>query len=766
MVKPINDFHIENEVVIKAQPNKNNKSGSILSIAGENIENEVVIFSPEKPQEFHEEIIVENPATVSNKNILTGLQNDTEKVPFVNEETIVEAVDGLRIPEHLDTTVDFQQFVNETKQEVKQETPQERAARIAQQAMFDAMRDGENQSQGILPESIENDPYIDPTVPLTNTDNRARVLSNITETDDFKPELKVATQTTVSSSLNDKILEEDTVDIEMVEKNDQPKTETTKTTVVASSVEKSEQKNDSKSLQDEIHEALSAIVDEVSIDAVPSSETNSLYADVEGNDQNTTQEVPVVISDTVVEESDSLIESDELQTEMIDNIRFDEPRSPITVPLNTAEEIDPVINMYVPESTEPQEIINKHLEKLADPNDYWHYLTYARNSQLTNEQSYQAEALKQAVDNKNTLSRTVRMGDKSYTNDLIKLDVNKYNDGDVIKGDQALKFVLSLNHGVRRVYLYGSGFWVLIRPALLNELNNYYFQCQRSTYEFGHEFGQFSYIPFDVRLRKIGIELFKNLIIDSNLQNWNVGDTFEKSLSKTDYKVCLWAIASLMFQNGIDVDFVCHNDECRYVDRVKVDVSKMCINNYTRIGKEALMFVYSPEKKTPEMLKKYHEDILKDRAVLELKDNWKAYVGVPSFFDDQADGEEYIAEMTSEIQITNEQNVAQYISARYYRAFSPFVINVSYTDPNTGKVLIVKNKEAIPDVLNGLQLQSVGFAEAVLDFIKRSETTYIGYIYNKCPKCGHVPTIAQNNIIPCDVQQSFFILTGMRLQQK
>lgn len=750
MTKPIDDLNIGNEVVIKAQPE------NILNIAGE-AANEVVILDPnsKEPLKIHEEVVVASPTSVD-KDLLFKLKESTEGVlPIVNEELIVDAVNGLNIPEQFDSDTSVRQLFEEFKKPVvktEEQLAQEHMSRIAQQAMFDAMRDREKQSRGILPEAIENDPYIDSTVPLTVTGNCARVLTDTVETNDLKSVLENSTQTDMFTIEDNKTVVDETVNY-------------ADPIVGVETVEKTEEQN---SLNEEVHKALAEFAEidnEVTIDTVPSNETNSLYADIEGNEDNSTREVSVVISD-MVEKSDALIEPDELQTEIVDDIRFEEPRSPITVPLNTAEELDPVINSYVPESTEPQEFINKQLEKLADPNDYRHYVTYARNTQLTNEQAHQTDALKQAVDNKNTLSRTVRVGDKSYTNDLIKLDVNKYNDGDVIKGDQALKFVLSLNHGVRRVYLYGSGFWVLIRPALLNELNNYYFQCQRSTYEFGREFGQFSYIPFDVRLRKIGIELFKSLIIDSNLQNWNVGDTFEKALSKTDYKVCLWAIASLMFQNGIDVDFVCHSEECRHVDRVKIDVSKMCINNYTRIGKEALMFVYSPEKKTPEMLKKYHEDILKDRAVLELKDNWKAYVGVPSFFDDQADGEEYIAEMTAEIQITNEQNVAQYINARYYRAFSPFVINVSYTDPNTGKVLIVKNKEAIPDVLNGLQLQSVGFAEAVLDFIKRSETSYIGYIYSKCPKCGHVPTLSQNNIIPCDVQQSFFILTGMRLQQK
>lgn len=755
MTKPIDDTHIGNETIIKSQ------NTGILNIAG-SVANEVVISGPAADTEVHEEVVVSS-ATPIDVDLLSQLKKSTESVlPFVNEETIVESIDNLNIDsltaDNIVTQEEVEKFIqpdSTVQEKTQEERAKEHRARIERQAMLDAARDKVEQSRGVLPEAIKNDPYIDAEVPLTTIGNAARVTAGFT-TELFTPASEIPAD--VEMYHIDRFRAESTVD----------KTVDVKDHLVG--VEVVDRKEFDTLLTSELtkkmNDALSefAVDTEVAIDNVPSTDTGSVFAEVEGNDQSEIQEVPVIITEDMTEKPNNL--TDEfVQVDMVDDIHFEEPRSPLTVPLNTPEEIDPVINSYVPESTESQEVINQYLEKLADPTDYRHYLTYGRNMQLTNEQMFKNESLKDAVDNKHTLSRTVRMGDKPYSNDLIKLDLNKYNDGDVIKGNQALKFVLSLNHGVRRVYLYSSGFWVLIRPALLSELNNYYFQCQRATYEFGREFGQFSYIPFDVRVRKIGIELFKNLIIDSNLQNWNVGDTFEKSLSKLDYKVCLWAIASLMFQNGTDVDFVCHTKECRHVERVKVDVSKMCINDYTRIGKEALMFVYSPEKKTPEMLKKYHEDILKDRAVLDLKDNWKAYVGVPSFFDDQADGEEYIAEMTAEIQITNERNVAQYVNARYYRAFSPFVINVSYTDPNTGKVLIVKNKEAIPDVLNGLQLQSVGFADAVLDFIKHSETSHICYIYDKCPKCGSVPSIAHNNLIACDVQQSFFILTGMKLQQ-
>ena len=53
--------------------------------------------------------------------------------------------------------------------------------------------------------------------------------------------------------------------------------------------------------------------------------------------------------------------------------------------------------------------------------------------------------------------------------------------------------------------------------------------------------------------------------------------------------------------------------------------------------------------------------------------------------------------------------------------------------------------------------------DPIVEFIKSSMLTHIVIPINACPECGKVPEAALNGFLPLDMQESFFLISTMRL---
>ena len=419
-------------------------------------------------------------------------------------------------------------------------------------------------------------------------------------------------------------------------------------------------------------------------------------------------------------------------------------------------------NGYFPTENDSQEVVQTKNNALFSPLSYENRMRLIYKYFHTKQRQADNDFIESIIEKQHSIGCTAtidgkRVGDAVANKSLI----DKIPTGTCVSADNALNLTMALINGIKKVYLYNSGFYVFIRPATQDELHEYYIECRATEFEFGYVFGQLNYIPIDIYVRKAGIKLFKKLITSSNLENWE--ENFEKCLSFPDFDVCLWAVASLMFQNGVSAEFVCHNESCRNVDKAKIDIAKMRFNDYTRLGKEALEFCASSTIKTPEMLVNYHKNILKDCEHITLNDNWSLDIRCPSFIEEILDGEAYVAELADKIQTNSYADCTSYLRAKYFRVFSPFIEKITYKDSN-GKNIFFTNKESLPSTINALQLDpEIKLADAIIDFIKRTKISFIAYNYNKCPRCGAIPTSAVRGLIPCDVQQSFFMLVVNQL---
>ena len=340
----------------------------------------------------------------------------------------------------------------------------------------------------------------------------------------------------------------------------------------------------------------------------------------------------------------------------------------------------------------------------------------------------------------------------------------------VMTGKQSYQTAMALICGVRRVPLYNSGFSVTIRPPLLNELHQYYVKCRSNESEFGRTFGYAAYIPADIELRRAGINLFKNLILDSNLKDYETN--FEAALVSLDYDVCLWAMATLMFPEGTTTEFFCNaiveEKLCGNVDTSKVDISKMRFNDYSKISDDAIKYVCASGKeniRTLEDLHYYRTELLPSSEELKLNDQWTIEVGVPTFQKVMDDGETFIADMASKIQLNKGLDVVDFLKTKYFRIFSPWITRITYLNKETGSYLHFTDPVKLPEIIEALQLdeKNIPLSSKIEEFFNTKKVTHFGYLYTQCPKCKTIPDLAVNGVIPSDMQQNFFTLTMDRI---
>lgn len=397
------------------------------------------------------------------------------------------------------------------------------------------------------------------------------------------------------------------------------------------------------------------------------------------------------------------------EPEEIVPVEFDKPKStigyqpeaildttppPLVIGLQDADttfEIMEGKNGYFPTEDDSQEVIQTKNDALFSPLSYENRMRLIYKYFHTKQRQADSDFIESIIEKQHSIGCTATIDGKRIGDAVAnKSIINKIPTGTCVSADNALNLTMALINGIKKVYFYNSGFHVFIRPATQDELHEYYIECRATEFEFGYVFGQLNYIPIDIYVRKAGIKLFKKLITSSNLENWE--ENFEKCLSFPDFDVCLWAIASLMFQNGVSAEFICHNETCRNVDKAKIDIAKMRFNDYTRLGKEALEFCASSTIKTPEMLVNYHKNILKDCEHITLNDTWSLDIKCPSFIEEILDGEAYVAELADKIQTNSYADCTSYLRAKYFRVFSPFIEKITYKDSN-GKTFssLIKN---------------------------------------------------------------------------
>lgn len=482
----------------------------------------------------------------------------------------------------------------------------------------------------------------------------------------------------------------------------------------------------------------------------------------------------------IIENNDTSIftEVETLMEEDLYNIA-DDPSSEIVVPLNDAETI-----VQAMEDSNPinyKEVIKKNprfvgfVEKLREtvnnPRSYLHRVHVAGNLFYSAQQNFNRDALEAAVkrnnDHSESLTGSAKIGNKVIRDIMANKEeaLRKFNNGTVIKSSVAVTTAVMLTQGIKRVQLFNSGFNVDIRAPKLSELAEYWRESTSTEDEYGRLLGQLCYLPADIYYKRAAMNLLEKLVVNSNLEEFNTPGTLRKALSFLDFDTVMWAIGSLMFPKGLEADFLCHNKNCRYVEKNRVSVKDMRYNDWSLLSTEDILFTISNEKRNLEALTKYRERIKNRGVSKKINDEWSAVFRIPTMYEMEASHLAHLAELTKEVQLTALADAAMYVAVKYYGILAPFIDELTYRSPESGKIIKMAG-DILPSTLEALQTtDDIDFADTVRSFINDSKISHICFSYNKCPKCGELPSSGIGHLIPCDVHRVFFTWMTLRLTQ-
>lgn len=356
--------------------------------------------------------------------------------------------------------------------------------------------------------------------------------------------------------------------------------------------------------------------------------------------------------------------------------------------------------------------------------------------------------------------------DFALKNQVLKLDP-KILKGAEISGQKAKLFILAGNRNVKRIYLYNSGFNIILRGPTLIEVNLVYNRLYEDMHEYGRMLGAIFYMYSDLKIKSIIWDFIESLVISSNLNKWDKNNRLRNCVSLLDYQSILLAIGSLMFKSGYPLKHVCINPNCRAVTEENVDLNRLQLTDFSRIPENKLRWLANSEKVSLDDVKQYKEALGNTDNILI--NNYKLYLKVPSMSEYIVHGSAYNDEMAMSIHdFTDSKIVDQYLKYNYSRLFEPWISHIEAIEPSDNSVLFkVADDETITLILNEIQNsdESEIFSEKINEFIQKVSVSNVGYFGVPCSSCGQEPTNMFNGFIPFDTQSSFFTMLVMRLIQ-
>lgn len=369
---------------------------------------------------------------------------------------------------------------------------------------------------------------------------------------------------------------------------------------------------------------------------------------------------------------------------------------------------------------------------------------------------------------------TIESVDDSFANRDILFERIGNNDVGRVIGASSTKVAAMLINGLRTVNLFNSGFHVHLSAPKLETLSRYYNANVEKMNEFGRIFGQFAYLPTGVEKRAALFDLFESLVVGSNLENWQEPGKLREAVSVLDYPVIAWAIASLMYPNGVDVEYICHNTKsdgspCRHVEKARVDISSMRYNNWSKMNIDQIRYVVSRDKRTLEDLAGYRKTYgTMESSIISIStdDSWKVILTIPTVAEAETKQRAYISKMAASIQIDNLSKAESWFRSKYYFAFAPYIKKVRYFDEATKKSLDFEDADALENALDTLQLRdNISLPEVITSYINERTISHICFAHHPCPSCGKYPENAKDRLTPCDPEYAFFVWAIARLRR-
>lgn len=402
---------------------------------------------------------------------------------------------------------------------------------------------------------------------------------------------------------------------------------------------------------------------------------------------------------------------------------------------------------------------------LRDTNSLMFRLLRANNNASN---SSQAELMIRAL-------RELSDSNRNLTNSVDTLIKDKSTSGGKFSNElhgnkAALAFTARLK-GLKKVYLYNSGFHIDLRPFELAELNEFFMSVDNEGDELGRVLGGHFYMIHDLFVKQKFMELLPLAVVGSNLKNWDRGDVLAQNISINDYDTLLWAVCSLMYRKGVRVDMVCADPQCgNTTHNILHDISKMRMVDVEQLGEEAIEWISKGAEVTTKDLERYRKEIINQTKTFDDK-NVRYHLRVPSIHEVLNYGNKLMSVITSKVQgeptLKNDQVMSR-VLINYNRSFVPWIEKIEMVnedDPNKVDFSSTSH-EAFHSVLevrvddpdDGTVLTNI------TEFMRNTKLCHICYPAAPCAACGKVHPKAVDGMLAWDAQFLFFSLTYRRLE--
>ena len=266
-------------------------------------------------------------------------------------------------------------------------------------------------------------------------------------------------------------------------------------------------------------------------------------------------------------------------------------------------------------------------------------------------------------------------GDQSFAlkNSVLRLD--KSLKGIEVSGQQSRMLILSANRNVKKLYLYGSGFNIVLRGPSLGEMNLVFNRINDELGEYGKILGSIFFMYSDFKINDILWEFIQSLVISSNLNKWDKGNRLRDCISLTDYQPILLGISTLMYKHGYDFVHVCPDTSCKHTSTELVDLNLLQLTDFSRIPHVQLTTLALGKPVDPDDVRKY-------QAALKLNNSidigkYRIHRRVPTMTRHLTDGGAFNDQLAMSIHdITDPKIVDQYLKYNYCRLFESWVSHV------------------------------------------------------------------------------------------
>lgn len=335
---------------------------------------------------------------------------------------------------------------------------------------------------------------------------------------------------------------------------------------------------------------------------------------------------------------------------------------------------------------------------------------------------------------------------------------------ETLAGNSAIVNVAARLNKIQKVYLYNSGFHIDLRKLSVNEIRNILESIDDEGKEIGRTLGGHFYVMNDIfYIQQIAGRL-KDIVVGSNLANWDHGTTLIKHISFNDFDSILGAMGHHLFSKGVKYTLECPS--CNYSEKITLDLNQIKTYDINKMPQEAIERLLNPDTFKSKDFFKYQQAIGAYRNFKFSYDGEQGelHMKVPTIMSFLKHGIRLVSYMLRELygdddSTPSDQQIFDYRVLNYYKNFLPWIEQLVWLDKDGKPSFKTSEIKALEQVLEPNIWENNPEKEQFLSFIKDTRLTHHGVLGNVCKKCHRAPNPKTNGYIPLDMHAFFYNLS-------